>query len=66
MMGSPGGASGKEPPASARDRRDVGSISWSERCPGGGHGNPLGYWRIAWTEEPGRLQSIGLQRGRRG
>ena len=21
-------------------------------------------WRIPWTEEPGRLQSMGLQRGR--
>ena len=20
-------------------------------------------WRVPWTEEPGRLQSIGLQRG---
>ena len=23
-------------------------------------------WRILWTEEPGRLQSMGLQRVRRG
>ena len=28
------------------------------------HGILLGVWRIPWTEEPGRLQSIGLQRVR--
>jgi len=27
------------------------------------HSNILA-WRIPWTEEPGRLQSMGLQRGR--
>ena len=42
--GFPGGTSGKEnPPANARDVRDVGSISGSGRSPGGGHGNPLQY-----------------------
>ena len=30
-----------------------------------GNGNPLQYsWRIPWTEESGRLQSIGLKRVR--
>ena len=31
---------------------------------GEGNGNPLQYfsWRIPWTEEPGGLQSMGLQR----
>ena len=33
----------KNPPANARDVRDVGSILRSERSPGGGHGNPLQY-----------------------
>ena len=35
------------------------------RPPGGGHDNPLTIlaWEIPWTEEPGRLQSIGSQRG---
>ena len=33
----------KNPPASAGDKRDVGSIPGSERSPGGGHGNPLKY-----------------------
>ena len=37
-----------------------------ERSPGEGNGYPLGIlaWRIPWTEEPGRLQSMGLQRVR--
>ena len=33
----------KNPSASARDTRDVGSIPGSERSPGGGHGNPCQY-----------------------
>ena len=38
----------------------------SGRSPGGGHGNPFQClaWRIPWTEELGRLQSIGLHRVR--
>ena len=48
------------------DVGDPGSIPGSGRYPGGGNGNPLKYssWRIPWTEEPGRLQSTGLQRVR--
>ena len=54
----------KNQPASAGDVRDKCSIPRSGRSPGGGHDNPLQYfaWRIPWTEEPGGLQSIGLQR----
>ena len=33
----------KNPPASAGDVRDMGSIPGSGRCPGGGHSNPLQY-----------------------
>ena len=33
----------KNPPASARDIRDSGSIPRSGRSPGGGKGNPLQY-----------------------
>ena len=33
----------KNPPANARDIRGTSSLSGSERCPGGGHGNPLQY-----------------------
>ena len=39
----PGGASGKDLPASAEDIKDSGSISRSGRSPEGGHGNPLQY-----------------------
>ena len=54
----------KNPPVNAGDIRDVGSIPESGRSPGGGHGNHSSVlaWRIPWTEEPGRLQSMGLQR----
>ena len=33
----------KNPPANARDRREVSSVPESGRSPGGGHGNPLQY-----------------------
>ena len=33
----------KNPPASAGDVRDSGSVSGLGRSPGGGHGNPLQY-----------------------
>ena len=42
-MGFPGGASGKEPAASAGDVRDMGLIPGSGRSPGEGNGNPLQY-----------------------
>ena len=54
----------KNPPASTGDTGDVGSIPGSGKSPGGGmatHSNILA-WTISWTEEPGELQSIGLQR----
>ena len=43
---------------------DVGSIPGSQKSPGEGNGNPLQYscLEIPWTEEPGGLQSMGLQR----
>jgi len=54
----------KNLPANAGDIRDSGLIPGSGRPPGGGHGNPLQYscLEIPWTEEPGGLWSIGLQR----
>ena len=58
----PGDSVVKNPPANAGD---AGSIPGLERSPGVGHGNPLYLaWRIPWTEEPGKLQSIGSQRVR--
>ena len=52
----------KNPPSKAGDRRDVGSILGSGKCPGVGNGNPLLY--SSWTEEAGGLPSVGLQRVR--
>ena len=41
---------------------DVGLIPGSERSLGVGNGNPLQYsWKIPWTEECGRLQSMESQ-----
>ena len=48
----------------AGDAGDMGSIPSLERSPGEGlatHSNILA-WKIPWTEEPGKLQSIGLHR----
>lgn len=58
------GGAGGNLPASAGDIRDVGSIVGLGRSPGGGmavHSGILA-WGIAWTEEPGRPQSIRSQR----
>ena len=57
----------KNPPANAGEAGDTGSIPGSGRCPGIGKDNPLQWvlaWRITWTEEPGRLQSLGSQKSR--
>ena len=53
----------KNPPANAGHAEDAGSVPGSGRSPGVGNGNPLQYacWEIPWTEEPGRLQSMGSQ-----
>ena len=52
-------------PVIAGDVRDTGLIPGSGRSPGGGHGNPLQYSCLKNpTEEPGGLQSVGLQRVR--
>ena len=52
----------KNPPANAGDVRDTVLIPGSGRPPGGGLGNPLQYIGLENSiEEPGRLQSIGLQ-----
>ena len=54
----------KDPPANARDAEtQVGSLGWENPLEEGmaTHSSILA-WRILWTEEPGGLQSIGLQR----
>ena len=60
-MGFPGSSDGK---ASACNVGDPGSMPGSGRSPGEGDGNPFSTlaWKIPWTEDPGRLQSMGLQR----
>ena len=55
----------KNLPANAGDvARAAGSAPGSGRSPGGGNDNPLQYscLEIPWTEEPGGLQSVGLQK----
>ena len=58
----------KNPPANAGDTRDMGSIPGSGRSPGVRNGNPLqySYPENSWIEEPGGLQSLGLQRAAQG
>ena len=55
--GFPGASDGKE---SVCNAGDLSLIPGSGRSPGEGNGYPL-QWEIPWTEEPGRLQSMGSQ-----
>ena len=61
VKGFPGSLSGKE---SAGNAGDPSWIPGSGRSPGEGNSYPLQFlsWRIPWTKEPGRLQSMELQR----
>ena len=54
----------KSLPASAGDVRDTDSIPGLGRSPGRGKGNhsSIFAWRLPWTEEPGGLQYMGLQK----
>ena len=64
-MGFPGVSVVKNPLANAGDAGDAGSIPGLGRFPEGGHGDLLPFifaWRIPSAEEPGGLQSLGLQR----
>ena len=54
-LGSPGDSAVKNPSANAGDPREVGSIPGLGRCPGEGHGDPLQYSCLPWTEELGGL-----------
>ena len=62
-IGFTGGTSGKEPTCQCRRHKKhgfdpwVGNIPWRRAT----HSSILA-WGIPWTEEPGGLQSIGLQR----
>ena len=56
----PRGSDGKE---SAHNAKDLGLIPGLERSPGGGQPTPVFLPREStWTEEPGRLYSMGSQR----
>ena len=54
----------KNPPANAGDAEDMGSISGLGRSPAVGYAtrSSIPVWKIPWTEEPGGLQSMWLQR----
>ena len=52
MGGPPSGTQGKEPPANAGEGPLEEGMTTHSSIP---------VWRIPWTEEPGRLQSIGSQ-----
>ena len=66
-MGFQGGSVGKNPPANAGDAQtqvpSLGREDPLEKAMAT-HPNILA-WRIPWTEEPGWLQSTGMQRVRR-
>ena len=59
-QGFPGGSVVKNSPAK---QEFVGSIPGLRRSPGEGNDNcsSILAWEISWTEEPGWLQSMGLQ-----
>ena len=57
--GFSGDSVGKE---SACNSGDPGSFHGSGKSSGGGHGNPLQYSCLPWTEDPGGLWSVGSQR----
>ena len=60
FLGFSDGSDGKQP---ACNQGDLGSIPGLGRSPGKGNSYPFHIlaWRIPWTEESGRLQSMGSQ-----
>ena len=60
LLGFPDGSDGKE---SARNAGDLQSLGWEDPLEKrmATHSSILA-WRIPWTEKPGRLRSMGLQR----
>ena len=61
FSGFPGGSDGKQ---SACNAGDLVSTPGLGRSPGEGNGYPLHIlaWKVPLTEEPGGLQSMGLQK----
>ena len=63
IFGLPGGASAKNLPANAGDKRCLESLSWEDSLEESmATHSSVHAWRILWTEEPGGLQSIASQR----
>ena len=64
LVGFPLWLSGKESACSAGADGDMGLIPEWGRSPGEGNGthSSILAWRIPWTEYPGGLQFMGLQR----
>ena len=60
-MGFPGGSDGKASACNVGDQ--VQSLGWEDSLEKemATHSSTLA-WKIPWTEEPGRLQSMGSQR----
>ena len=65
VLGFPGGTSGKEPAYQCRSRKRFGFDPWVGKIlfleEGMTTHSSILAWRTPWTEEPGRLQSIGSQ-----
>ena len=60
--GFPGGSVVQNPPANARDMRDLGSVGREDPLENGRETNSrILAWRIPCTQEPGRLQSMGCK-----
>ena len=53
----------ENPPANAGETGDAGSVPRLGRSSGQGNGNPLQYSCLGNPMQPGRLQSMGSQRG---
>ena len=56
FRGFPGGTSGKEPACQCRRRKRRRFDPWAGRSPGGGHGNPLQYYRLENPMDRGAWQ----------
>ena len=63
FLGFLGGSHGKESTRNVGDLGLIPGLYWEDPLEKGKatHSSILA-WRIPWTEEPGRLQSVGLQR----
>ena len=63
IRGFPCGAKGKEPACQFRTLKRCGMNPWVQKIPWRRAWQPAPvFWRIPWTEETGRLQSMWLQR----